>query len=80
MTDDWDFYFFSIKDWPASIALDLGAARSAPDPAFMFPASPGADPGRSGATGERSPYASTIDEKRAPAAHAAGALREARHT
>ena len=33
MTDDWDFYFFSIKDWPASIALDLGAARSAPDPA-----------------------------------------------
>lgn len=32
MTDDWDFYFLRVDDKPASIYVDLGARKSAPDP------------------------------------------------
>ena len=32
MTDDWDFYFLRVDDKPASIYVDLGAHRSAPNP------------------------------------------------
>jgi hypothetical protein len=41
---------------------------------------PGTDPSWGSAKGERSPYASIINKKRAPVVHAAGALWEVRHT
>lgn len=36
MTDKWDFYFCTIEERPASIALDLGAAEAGPDPTRPF--------------------------------------------
>jgi hypothetical protein len=36
MTDDWDFYFCLVGDKPASIFVDLGAAREAPTAAYRF--------------------------------------------
>jgi uncharacterized protein (TIGR01619 family) len=34
VTDDWDFYLCKVEDRPASIFVDIGASKSAPDKAF----------------------------------------------